>query len=195
MNETPKMEDQAMEPIISASDLRLLTKPVVLVGLMGCGKSCVGRKMAAKLGLTFKDSDAEFENAAGMTIAEYFATHGEAAFREGERKVLGRLMDLGPSIIATGGGAFMDAETRARILDGAISIWLRADLDLLVKRTGGRDHRPLLKTGDPRQILAGLMKLRYPVYEQARIVVDTTDESPDVTVDKVLEQLKSVIGA
>ncbi|MBC7907351.1 MAG: shikimate kinase [Rhodospirillaceae bacterium] len=166
-----------------------LTRPIVLVGLMGAGKSCVGRRLAARLGLPFLDSDVEFEAAAGCTIAEFFAQYGEPAFREGERKVIARLMEGPHCVLATGGGAFCDPETRARIQDEAISVWIRADLDLLVKRTSGRDHRPLLKQGDPREILARLMDARYPLYAQAHIIVDTTDEPPEVTVAKVVDEL------
>lgn len=164
-------------------------RAIVLVGLMGAGKSCVGRRLAARLKVPFLDADAEFEAAAGCTISDYFARFGEPAFREGERKVIARLMDGPPCVLATGGGAFCDPQTRARIKGGAISIWLRADLDLLVKRTSGRDHRPLLKTGDPREILSRLMEVRYPLYAAADIVVDTTDEAPEVTVAAVARAL------
>lgn len=166
-----------------------LAKPIVLVGLMGAGKSCVGRRLAARLGVPFLDADAEFEHAAGCTISDYFARYGEPAFRIGERKVIARLMDGPLCVLATGGGAFCDAETRARIKESAISVWIRADLDLLVKRTSGRDHRPLLKTGDPREILARLMTARYPLYAEADLAVDTTDEPPEVTVATVLGEL------
>lgn len=170
-----------------------LGRPIVLVGLMGAGKSCVGRRLAARLGVPFLDSDAEFEAAAGCTISDYFARYGEPAFREGERKVIARLMEGPPCVLATGGGAFCDAETRARIKQGALSVWLRADLDLLVKRTSGRDHRPLLKTGDPREILGRLMDARYPLYAEADLIVDTTDEPPEVTVATVLERLADTV--
>ncbi|OAN50397.1 shikimate kinase [Magnetospirillum moscoviense] len=166
-----------------------LGRSIVLVGLMGSGKSCVGRRLAARLKVAFIDSDAEFEAAAGCTISDYFARFGEPSFRDGERKVIARLMEGEPKVLATGGGAFVDPETRARIKDEAISVWIRADLDLLVKRTSGRDHRPLLKTGDPREILARLMEARYPLYAEADIVVDTTDEPPEVTVAKIIDQL------
>ncbi|MCR6629329.1 MAG: shikimate kinase [Magnetospirillum sp.] len=166
-----------------------LRRPIVLVGLMGAGKSCVGRRLAARLGVPFVDADAEFEAAAGCTISEFFTKYGEPAFREGERKVIARLMEGAPRVLATGGGAFCDPDTRARIKEGATSVWIRADLDLLVKRTAGRDHRPLLKTGDPREILSRLMDARYPLYAQADITVDTTDEPPEVTVAKVLDEL------
>lgn len=165
-------------------------KSIVLVGLMGAGKSCVGRRLAARLGRVFVDSDVEFETASGCSIADYFARHGEAAFRDGERKVIARLMAGPPCVLATGGGAFIDTQTRARIKAEAISVWIRADLELLVKRTAGRDHRPLLKTGDPRQILARLMDARYPVYAEADIVVDSTDEPPEATVARICQHLE-----
>jgi len=163
-----------------------LERPVVLVGLMGSGKSCVGRRLAVRLGLPFRDADAEFETAAGCTISEYFAQFGEASFREGERRVIARLLEGPPCVLATGGGAFCQPETRARIKEGAVSVWLRADLGLLLKRTIGRDHRPLLKQGDPREILAKLMASRHPLYAEADITVDTTDDPPEVTVAAVL---------
>ena len=166
-----------------------LGRSIVLVGLMGAGKSCVGRRLAARLGLAFVDADAEFEAAAGCTISDYFARFGEDSFRDGERRVISRLMEGPPKVLATGGGAFVNAETRARIKAEAVSVWIRADLDLLVKRTSGRDHRPLLKTGDPREILGRLMEARYPLYAEADITVDTTDEPPEVTVAKVVEEL------
>lgn len=169
--------------------LERLRRPIVLVGLMGAGKSCVGRRLASRLGIPFVDADSEFEAAAGCTIADFFARYGEPAFREGERKVIARLMEGPLCVLATGGGAFCDSETRDRIKQGAMSVWIRADLDLLVKRTSGRDHRPLLKTGDPREILSRLMDARYPLYAQADIIVDTTDEPPEVTVAKVLDEL------
>ncbi|MBX9634746.1 MAG: shikimate kinase [Magnetospirillum sp.] len=170
-----------------------LIRPIVLIGLMGAGKSCVGRRLAARLGIPFMDSDVEFETAAGCTISEFFGKFGEPAFREGERKVIARLMEGPPCVLATGGGAFCDPETRARIQEGAVSVWIRADLDLLVKRTSGRDHRPLLKQGDPREILSRLMDARYPLYAQADIIVDTTDEPPEVTVAKVADELASYL--
>ena len=166
-----------------------LTKSIVLVGLMGAGKSCIGRKLAEATGLPFVDADAAIEEAAGCTIPEIFEMHGEAAFRDGERKVIARLLQEGPQILATGGGAFMDPDTRAAIKASATSIWLRADVDLLVKRTSRRNTRPLLKTGDPREILAGLIEKRYPIYAEADVVVDSEDGPPEVTLGKVLDAL------
>ncbi len=170
-----------------------LARPIVLVGLMGAGKSCVGRRQAARLGRAFLDADSEFEAAADCTISDYFARHGEAAFRDGERKVIARLLDGPQCVLATGGGAFCDPATRARIAAAAVSLWLRADLDLLVRRTAGRDHRPLLRQGDPREVLERLMARRYPLYAEADVIVDTTDEAPDTTVDQVLAALAAFL--
>lgn len=162
---------------------------IVLVGLMGAGKTCIGKRLAKRLGLPFADADAAIEKAAGCTIPEIFAQRGEAAFREGERKVIARLMDDPPHVLATGGGAFMDAETRARIKERAISIWLRAELDVLLKRTARRSNRPLLNAGDPREVLERLIAVRYPVYAEADITIDSNDLPADVTVDKVMAAL------
>jgi shikimate kinase len=170
-----------------------ISRTVVLVGLMGAGKSCVGRRLAARLGMDFLDSDAEFEAASGSTISDYFARFGEPAFREGERKVISRLLDGPPVVLATGGGAFVDPATRERIKRTGTSVWIRADLDLLLKRTVGRDHRPLLKQGDPREILGRLMEARYPIYAEADIIVDSTDEIPEATVIRVMEGLNGYL--
>jgi len=165
-------------------------RPVVLVGLMGAGKTAIGRRLAQRLGLPFVDSDHEIETAAGCTIEAIFQMYGEKAFRDCERRVICRLLEEPAQIVATGGGAFMDAETRARVKALGLSVWLRADLDLLVHRTARRANRPILKRGDPREILAKLMEARYPVYAEADIVVDTRDAPPDVTVDAVLDAIK-----
>jgi shikimate kinase len=172
-----------------------LTRSVVLIGLMGAGKSCVGRRLAARLELSFADSDAEIEMAAGYSVAEIFTRFGEQAFREGERRVMARLLAAPTSIIATGGGAFMNSETRRLIAEQGLSIWLRADLELLLKRTCGRDHRPLLKTGDPREILAKLIDQRYPIYAQADITVESRDQPAEATVDAVLAALRAHLSA
>jgi len=175
---------------IGADALALrLGRPVVLIGLMGAGKSCVGRRLAARMGLPFLDADGEFETAAGCTISDYFARFGEPAFRDGERRVIARLLAGPQCVLATGGGAFCQPETRGRILESAVSVWLKADLDLLVKRTVGRDHRPLLKQGDPREVLEKLMAVRYPIYANADITVESSDTPPEVTVARVLEAL------
>lgn len=170
-------------------------RTIVLVGLMGAGKSCIGRRLAARLGLPFRDADAEIERAAGCSIEDIFELHGEAAFREGENRVICRLLADAPHVLATGGGAFMNPETRAAIGDQAISVWLRADLELMLKRTGRRNNRPLLKRGDPRKILSELMAQRYPVYGDADLVVDSVDGPPEVTVERVLAALRERTGS
>ena len=170
------------------------TKTIVLVGLMGAGKSCIGKRLAHRLGLTFVDADHEVERAAGCSIAEIFARHGEANFRDGERRVIARLLDNPVHVLATGGGAFMDPRTRALIGERAISIWLRADLDLLLRRVARRNDRPLLQVAEPRQKLAELMTQRHPVYAEADIAVDSADGPPDVTLERVVEALESFLA-
>lgn len=168
-----------------------LRKPVVLVGLMGAGKSAVGRRLAARLGIPFIDADAEIEKAAGCTISEIFERDGEESFRDGERRVIARLLDSEPvHVLATGGGAFVDPETRALIRNKGISLWLRADLDVLFERVNRRSHRPLLKTADPKGTLAALMEKRYPVYAEADITVESGDGPIGAMVDKVLAALR-----
>ncbi|MEX2296650.1 MAG: shikimate kinase [Dongiaceae bacterium] len=170
-------------------------RTVVLVGLMGAGKSCIGRRLAQQLDLPFVDADREIEAAAGCTIAEIFERHGERAFRDGERRVILRLLDGPPHVLATGGGAFMDAETRTAIHAKAVAIWLRADLDLLVKRVSRRNDRPLLKGVDARKKLASLIEERYPVYAEADIVVDSIDAPPEETVTTMRRALQAFLDA
>ncbi|MEM9145095.1 MAG: shikimate kinase [Pseudomonadota bacterium] len=150
-----------------------LQRTVVLIGLMGAGKSSVGLRLAQRLGVPFRDSDAEIERAAGMTIAEIFERYGEPHFRDGERRVIARLLTEAPMVMATGGGAFMNAETRTLIGGGAVSVWLKAELAVLVARTAGRTHRPLLNRGDPETVLGGLIDERYPVYAKADVAVQS----------------------
>lgn len=164
-------------------------RPIVLVGLMGAGKSSVGRRLATRLGVRFVDADSEIEAAAGCSIPEIFERHGEAAFRDGERRVIARLLDGGPQVLATGGGAFMDAETRKRIRERAVSVWLRADLDVLVERCSRKRTRPLLEGGDRRAILARLIDERYPVYAEADIVVDTVAGPHEEVVERIVAAL------
>lgn len=152
---------------------QVLIRPVALVGLMGSGKSSVGARLAKMLNVGFVDADDEIKQAAGLTIAEIFEAYGEGEFRALERRVIARLMIGAPRIIATGGGAFMDPDTREAIGESAVSVWLKAELDVLVSRTAGRTHRPLLNAGDPREILSGLIDVRYPVYAMADVVVDS----------------------
>ncbi len=164
-------------------------RAIVLVGLMGAGKTSIGRRLAARLGLPFRDADAEIELAAGSTIPELFSRFGEREFRDGERRVMRRLLAGDPLVLATGGGAFMDAETRAVVRDEAVSIWLRCSLPTLLRRVSGRSHRPLLHNANPADVLTRLMAARHPVYAEADLVVDCSDEHPDITTSHVLEAL------
>jgi shikimate kinase len=156
---------------------------------MGAGKSKIGRRLAVRLGLPFFDSDPEIESAAGETIEEIFANRGERAFREGERRVIARLLAQPVHVLATGGGAFMDPATRELIARRGVSVWLRADLDVLVSRVLRRSNRPLLKQGDPRAILAQLIERRHPVYAEADLVVDSGEGSPETTVTRAIAAL------
>lgn len=168
-------------------------RSIVMVGLMGCGKSAVGRRLAARLGMPFVDADEEIEKAAGKSIEDIFTEHGEDYFREGERKVLARLLRSGPQVLATGGGAFMNAETRAAIEGSGVSVWLRAELPLLVRRVAKRNNRPLLKTGDPEVVMKKLMDVRYPVYAQADVTVESRDVPHEVIVGEILERLAETL--
>ncbi len=168
----------------------LSRKTIALVGLMGVGKSSVGRRLATILQLPFRDADHEVELAAGRTIPEIFEAMGEAAFREGERRVISRLLDEAPHILATGGGAFQNPETRAAIKARAVSVWLRADLEVLARRVARKDNRPLLRGKDPLETLRGLAEVRYPNYAQADIVVETGDTPHHVTVEAILDALR-----
>ncbi|GLV29822.1 shikimate kinase [Sphingobium sp. TomTYG75] len=162
---------------------------IVLIGMMGVGKSTVGRRLAARLGLAFVDADEEIEKAAGMTISEMFERYGEGYFRDGERRVIARLLDDEPKIIATGGGAFMQEETRALILGQGTAIWLDADIDTLVDRVSRREGRPLLKGKDPRVVLTELAAVRNPVYALAPIHVKSIAAPHEVAVERILEKL------
>lgn len=167
----------------------LTGRSIVLVGLMGAGKTSIGRRLAARLGLPFRDADAEIELAAGCTVPELFDRYGEHEFREGERRVIRRLLSGDPIVLATGGGAFMDPQTRATIRGDGVSVWLRCQLPTLLRRVVGRDHRPLLNAGDPAEILARLIELRHPLYAEADLIIDCGDESPDATTAHVLDAL------
>jgi len=167
----------------------LRSRTIALIGLMGAGKTTVGRRLATALGLPFTDADDEIEAAAGCSVSDIFERHGEAEFRRGETLVMERLLRGQPHILATGGGAFMNPGTRALIQDQAISVWLRADLDLLMKRVLKRNTRPLLRTGNPRETMARLMKERYPTYGQANIIIDSVESAHDVVVNAIIEAL------
>ncbi|MHB2168357.1 3-dehydroquinate synthase [Alsobacter sp. R-9] len=169
----------------------LAGRSLVLVGMMGAGKSSVGRRLAGRLGLPFFDADTEIERAAGMTIPEIFAARGEAEFRDGERRVIGRLLAGGPSVIATGGGAFMSQDTRDRIAGSGLSIWLKADFDVLMRRVRKRSNRPLLRTADPEATLRKLIDDRYPVYALADITVHSRDVPHETVVQEIIDELSS----
>jgi shikimate kinase len=169
-------------------------KTIALVGLMGAGKSSIGRRLAQRLKVPFVDADTEIEAAAGATIEEIFERHGEAAFREGERRVIARLLEGPVQVLATGGGAFMDPVTRALVRERAISVWIRAELDLLLSRVNRRNNRPLLKGGDPRAVLERLIAERHPIYAESDIIVDSVDGPPDATLERVSAALTAYLG-
>jgi len=165
-------------------------RSVVLVGMPGCGKSSIGRRLAAKLGLPFVDADTEIELAAGLPITEIFTRYGEPHFRDGERRVIARLLAGPPLVLATGGGAFTDARTRRAVAEsGALALWLRCTLPVLLRRVAGREHRPLFLNRDPREVLERLMIERHPTFAEAKIIVDCTDEPPETTTRRVMEAL------
>jgi shikimate kinase len=168
---------------------QLGTRSIVLVGLMGAGKSTVGRRLAQTLKLPFRDADHEIEAAAGMTIPDIFAVHGEDHFRDGERRVIARLLQEGPMVLATGGGAFMNEETRQAIAENGISIWLRADLDVLMRRVRKRSTRPLLQNPDPEGTMRRLMEVRHPVYATANLTVDSHEVPHDRVVADIVTAL------
>jgi shikimate kinase len=177
-------ESPAMSP-----DPALQERTIALVGLMGVGKSTIGRRLAQTLGLPFRDADQEIEAAAGCSIAQIFAERGEDEFRAGERRVIARMLQDPAHVLATGGGAFMNPATRALIKQKAVSVWLKADLEVLVRRVSRKDTRPLLAGRDPREVLQRLMAERYPVYAEADIVVETDDRPAAAAVDAILAAL------
>lgn len=168
---------------------RYADRTIALVGLMGAGKSTVGRRLADALGRKFYDNDEEIERAAGLSVSDIFALHGEAEFRRGEKRVLERLLKEKPHVLATGGGAYLDPETRALLRESAVTVWLNADLETLWRRVSKRDHRPLLKRPDARDVLAKLADEREPVYSQADIVVASEDGPHMDTVQAILDAL------
>ncbi len=189
MSETalPAQANPTLEAEITAA---LGARSIVLVGMMGAGKSTIGRRLAARLHLPFSDADTEIEAAASMSIPDIFETHGEAYFRNGEARVIARLLDNGPAVIATGGGAFMREETRDRIREKAISIWLRADAEIIMRRVRRRADRPLLQTENPEATVSRLLEQREPVYQNA----DLTIASRDVPHDRIVDECLAALG-
>jgi shikimate kinase len=188
------MSETASPAPISPHDAEIVAalgvRCIVLVGMMGAGKSTIGRRMAARMRLPFVDADSEIETAhAGMTIPEIFAAHGEPYFRDGEARVIARLLDHGPAIVATGGGAFMREETRGRVRDKAVSIWLKADAEVIMKRVRRRSDRPLLQNADPEGTVARLLGEREPTYQQADITIWSRDVPHERIVDECLAAL------
>ena len=169
----------------------LRRRTIALVGLMGVGKSSVGRRLANALGLPFRDADNEVEAAAGRSIADIFTELGEGAFREGERRVIARLLEGPPHVLATGGGAFMNPDTRKLIKTQAVSVWLKTDLDVLAKRVSRKNTRPLIADRDPMEVLSAQAEARYPVYGEADLVVETGDAPHHTTVDQVIQALSA----
>ena len=186
----PEVGTKSADHATSKPQARKLAQHVVLVGLMGAGKSAAGKRLAALTGTPFMDADDAIVQAAGMSIPEIFASHGEPAFRDLERRVIARLLEGEPRVVALGGGAFVDPTTRHRVKDRAFSVWLRADLDTLVARTARkRGTRPILDRGDPREILAGLMEVRHPHYAEADLTVDTGDQPLEHLVKELAARL------
>lgn len=182
---------------LAAPDQQLVTllagRPLVLVGMMGAGKTTVGRRLAQKLGRRFVDSDDEIEKAANMSIEEIFAAHGEGEFRSGEARVIARILREHDIVLATGGGAFVNAETRELVKSSAISIWLKADFEVLFQRVSRRSNRPLLKTADPRQSLKTLIEARYPIYAEADITVVSREVPQDVVATDVVSSVTAYL--
>ncbi len=190
--EQNKIAAAAAEPELVRS---LGRRSIALVGMMGAGKSSIGRKLATRLGLSFVDADSEIEAAAGMTIPEIFEIRGEAEFRTGEARVIARLLDGGPQVLATGGGAFQNGETRALIRAKAISVWLKADFEVLMKRIKRRGDRPMLKTADPAATLQKLIADRYPIYAEADITIESRDVMHEVIVDEIMVAFRNFLAA
>jgi shikimate kinase len=187
---SPKtMTSKSTTPDFEAVLTAIGNRPIVLIGLMGAGKTSIGRRLAEKLDLPFIDADVEIEKAAGKSIPDIFSEHGEAHFRDGERRVIARLLENGRQVLATGGGAFMNAETRQAIKAHSVSVWLKADLEVLLKRVSKRGGRPLLENRDPAEVLRTLMAVRYPVYAEADITVESVDAQHSHMVNAVIDAL------
>ena len=186
MSSTPELPAQTPAP----RPTFVLPKTVALVGLMGVGKTTIGRRLAEHFGLPFVDADEEIEKAAGQSVADIFTHYGEAAFRDGEQKVISRLLEGETRVLATGGGALTHPKTRERLKEKAITLWLRTDIKVLARRVANKPHRPLLRERNPMDVLKDHMKTRYPLFEMADVVVDTGDHSHARTVELVLDALK-----
>ena len=196
MPEITATEETIATPDADALIAALGARSIVLVGMMGSGKSSIGRRLAARLAVPFADADAEIEAAHdGMTIPEIFDKYGEPYFRAGEARVIARLLENGPQVLATGGGAFMNRDTRAAIGQKGVSVWLKAELDVLMKRIKRRGDRPLLKTDDPAATLTALIAQRYPVYAEASLTVLSRDVPHDAIVDEIIASLRPHVGA
>ena len=167
-----------------------LGRTVALVGMMGAGKSSVGRRLATRLGVPFKDADSEIEMAAGCSVSEIFERYGEPAFRDGERKVIARLLEEPPLILATGGGAFIDPQTRTRLKEHTVTVWIKAPVEVLINRVSRRGNRPLLQTANPRETLERLLTQRTPIYSEADLSIESDEGPHSAAVDLILDALK-----
>ena len=191
---TPDVQTPFPEGSVAALLERLGTRSIVFVGLMGAGKTAIGRKVAQALGLGFIDSDHEIESVSRMSIPELFERYGEVEFRALEQRVIGRVLENGPQVLSTGGGAFMNAQTRSAISSHGVSVWLKAELDLLMERVSKKQNRPLLQNADPRAVLSKLMDERYPVYGLADLTVATRDDRKEAIASEVIETLCNHLG-
>lgn len=194
MNEAGLSHHLALAPRDAALATALGRRSIVLVGMMGAGKSSIGRRLGARLGIPFSDADAEIEEAAGMSVADIFEAHGEPSFRSGEARVIARLLERGPQVLATGGGAFINPLTRAKIHEKGISVWLRADIDVLQRRLRRRNDRPLLRTTDPAATLTNLLAVRNPIYGEANLTVVSRDVPHEVIVEEIVTALRDKLG-
>jgi shikimate kinase len=194
MNDTGMSRHLSPAPHDAALAAALGRRSIVLIGMMGAGKSSIGRRLAARLGIPFSDADAEIEEAAGMSVADIFEAHGEPSFRSGESRVIARLLEHGPQVLATGGGAFINPQTRAKIHEKGISVWLKADIDVLSRRLRRRNDRPLLKTADPTATLTNLLAARDPIYGEANLVVMSRDVPHEVIVEEIVTALRRKLG-